>query len=152
MAEVAYNPYVEKIEILIREVSWVIKKMGRKILNDFDITPPQFSALLYLMDEPDGYLTIGDLCKKMALAYSTVTDLVDRMEKGGLVERERDLQDRRVVRVKMKERGQEVINQVIESRRRFLAGILEHVTDEEKEALVQSLTKLHNLMGEEISE
>ena len=44
-------------------------------------------------------MTIGDLSNKMYLAFSTTTDLIDRMEKSELVQRIRDEQDRRVVRI-----------------------------------------------------
>ena len=92
---------VAEIEGLLREISVVVKRKGREILNEFPITPPQFTALLWLNDEGD--MTIGDLSQKMYLACSTMTDLVDRMEKNGLVERVRDDRDRRVVRIRSSE-------------------------------------------------
>src|ERR1700732_4475617 len=68
---------VTSIESLLRHVSTVIRRRGRNILSDFSITPPQFDALLFLDEHGD--LTIGELSNKMYLAYSTTTDLVDRM-------------------------------------------------------------------------
>ena len=79
----------------LRYIAAIIKQKGRKILSNYTITPPQFIALQWLFEHGD--MTIGDLSNKMFLAFSTTTDLVDRMEKNKLVKRVRDEQDRRVV-------------------------------------------------------
>ena len=49
-------------------------------------------------------MTIGELSKSMALACSTITDLIDRMEKAGLVVRKKDEKDKRVVRIEVMSR------------------------------------------------
>ena len=138
---------VTKIERLLRHVAFIIKKRGRDILVDFGITSPQFNALLTLSDHPN--ITMGDLCEKLFLACSTATDLIDRMEKNGFLERARDSQDRRVIRLSISEKGRDVINEVIAARQRYVASILEKLTDEETEQLRDSLDKLHSLMVSE---
>ena len=138
---------VTKIERLLRHVAFIIKKRGRDILVDFGITTPQFNALLVLRDNPN--ITMGDLCEKLFLACSTATDLIDRMEKNGLLERSRDKQDRRVIRLSISEKGRSVISEVIEARRRYIASILEKLTPDEIEQLGNSLDKLHSLMVNE---
>ena len=57
------NPYIVEIDKLIRRVSFVIKCQGRDILNEFDITTPQFNALLLLAERGD--MTISELGNKM---------------------------------------------------------------------------------------
>ena len=114
---------VIKVERLLRHVAFIIKKRGRDILVDFGITSPQFSALLVLREHPN--ITMGELCDKLFLACSTATDLVDRMEKNGFLERKRDTQDRRVIRLSMSEMGKRVISEVVAARRRYVSSILE---------------------------
>jgi DNA-binding MarR family transcriptional regulator len=59
------------------------------------LTGPQLFLLRELfLGEPR---TIGDLSKALELSNSTVTGIVDRLERAGLVERHRDEKDRRVV-------------------------------------------------------
>lgn len=144
METVTYEPYVGEIDKLIRRVSFVIKCRGRDILNDFDITTPQFNALLLLNEHGD--MTIGDLGSKLYLASSTATDLIDRMERNGLVARARDVNDRRVVRLQMLEKGHEMIHAVLNNRKRYLSTILSQVSPHEIEVLKQSLQSLHDLM------
>jgi len=135
---------VTKVERLLRHMAFIIKKRGRDILVDFGITSPQFNALLTLKDHPS--ITMGELCEKLFLACSTATDLIDRMEKNGFLERNRDAQDRRVIRLSISEKGKQVISEVIVARRRYVASILEKLTEEETEQLGNSLDKLHSLM------
>ena len=138
---------VAEIERLLRHVSFIIKRRGRDILKNFDITTPQFLALQVLRDEPG--ITMGELCEKLFLACSTATDLVDRMEKNGYVNRQRDLEDRRVIRLFITEKGEEIIHEVILARRRYVEQILKQLSAEEIEQLATSLEKLHSLMHSE---
>lgn len=144
MENITYEPYVGEIDKLIRRVSFVIKCRGRDILNDFDITTPQFNALLLLAEHGD--MTIGDLGSKLYLASSTATDLIDRMERNGLVSRERDTNDRRVVRLHMLDKGHQMIKEVLENRKRYLSTILSQVPQQEIDALKTSLQSLYDLM------
>lgn len=143
-----FDRFVVETERLLREMSVIIKKRGRDILEGFDITPPQFDALLALRDSPD--MTMGELCQKMYLACSTATDLIDRMERNGLISREKDATDRRVIRLKMRERGYQIIEEVMIARKRYVQSILDQIDMEEKENLIRALTRLHGLMMEEI--
>lgn len=135
---------VATIEKDLRFVSGLVKQKGREILNNYPITPPQFVALQWLLEEGD--MTIGELSKKMYLAFSTTTDLIARMEKNNLVKRVRDERDRRVVRVHLLNEGIRIIDEVIKQRQLFLREILHDYTDEEVNHLQTSLSKLHEIM------
>jgi len=102
---------VAAIEKDLRYISGIIKQKGREILNNYGITPPQFVAMQWLFEEGD--MTIGELSNKMYLAFSTTTDLIDRLEKNRLVKRTKDEKDRRVVRVHLLEEGVRIIDEVI---------------------------------------
>jgi len=138
---------VEDVERLLRTVGQIIKKRGREILADFEITPPQFDALLILIQS--GVLTIGELGDKMYLACSTATDLVDRMERNGLVARERDTLDRRVIRLRVLEKGHQMLAEVMAARKCYLAEILSKVSPDETAAMITALTHLSELMAQE---
>ena len=82
----------------------------------------------------------------MFLAFSTTTDLVDRMEKHELVQRVRDENDRRVVRIHLLPEGERIIQEVIIKRQDYLRTITGEFNDEEFERLSKNLQKLHLLM------
>lgn len=135
---------VAHIEKSIRMIADIVKQKGREILNEFPITPPQFVALQWLHEFGD--MTIGELSSKMYLACSTTTDLVDRMEKNDLVERIKDTNDRRVVRIHLLEKGTKIIREVINQRQVYLQNILEDYSKDDVDFLERSLSHLFDEM------
>lgn len=131
---------VAVIEKSLRMVADIVKQKGREILNEFPITPPQFIALQWLHEYGD--MTIGELSSKMYLACSTTTDLIDRMEKNELVERVKDTNDRRVVRIHLLSKGKKIIREVIQQRQVYLQNVLGDISQENVNALDQSLDVL----------
>lgn len=140
------SEYVENIEKYLRKVEYIVRKKGREILNDFNMTIPQFTALQIVVS--NGSLTIGDLSQKMGLACSTITDLVDRMEKSELVIRKRDEKDKRVVRIEVLSKGHDILKKVLLKRIEFLDSKLVDIKIEDKQALNDFLEKLYNAMEE----
>ena len=132
------------LEKELRHISGIIKEKGRQILSAYTITPPQFVALQWLLELGD--MTIGDLSNKMYLAFSTTTDLIDRMEKSELVKRIRDEQDRRVVRIHLLEEGARIIEEVIDKRQNYLEDVLQQFDQVEVANLSILLEKLHQEM------
>lgn len=125
---------IEKIELLLRGVCFKIKQKGREILESYNITPPQFDALQLLVDE--GELTVGEMSAKLFLAPSTITDLVDRMEKNEHVVRVRDTKDRRIVKIKALDRGSILIKDVIKRRCDYVDNLLRDVDENDKQKLI----------------
>ena len=135
---------IAAVEKELRYVSALLKQKGREILSNYTITPPQFDALQWLHEIGD--MTIGELSNKMYLAFSTTTDLIDRMEKAQLVKRVKEEHDRRVVRIHLLEAGETIIQEVIAKRQEYLKDLLEQFEATEAEEMLRLLTKLHLLM------
>lgn len=147
------QPYIHDPEVVaqiekdLRYISGIVKQKGRELLSDYKITPPQFLALQWLFEEGD--MTIGDLSNRMYLAFSTTTDLIDRMEKNELVRRVKDPHDRRVVRIHLLEKGRVLIDEVIRKRQAYLQGVLSHFSPDELVKLKNNLLQLHQEMKTE---
>ncbi len=138
---------VISIEKHLRKVDYITRIKGREILSDFGITVPQFTALQILINKGD--MTIGDLSQQMSLACSTITDLIDRMEKSELVERQRDTKDKRVVRIMVKEKGHDILSEVLNKRIDFLENEMIHLPLEEILGLRRGLESLYKAMKED---
>lgn len=135
-----------EFEDLIRKIARIMNKRLRNSLRNSTITPPQLAGLVYVYR--DTGMTIGDLCDKMFLACSTVSGLVDRLEKMGLMERYRDETDRRVVRLKLTEKGTECTEEILEERREKLMKDLEMVSVDQQKELIGSLNQLLEIMND----
>ena len=136
------TPEFEELERLLREIAATVRQRGRRALAGLGITPPQFDALVQL--KRCGELTMGDLCARLHLASSTVTDLIDRMERGGLAQRFRDEADRRVIRLRPTPRGLAVIEEVLRTRAAYLGEILGRLPEEGRGQIVGALRLLHH--------
>ena len=141
---------IEIIEKRFRRSCWLIKLKGREILSNYDITTPQFNALAYLVF--DGEMTIGELSSKMYLACSTVTDLLDRMERNELVKRIKDEKDRRVIRLKVLDKGHRIIDDVLENRRNYLKDIFGDLGDDKINMIYETFNIIDACMEDTIKE
>jgi len=76
-----------------------------------DITPSQFAVLeaLYHL----GSLTQGEVSTKVLKSGSNMTTVIDNLERDGLVQRERDSKDRRVINVHLTEAGSGKVDAVL---------------------------------------
>jgi len=138
---------VVKIEKYLRKIDHIIRLKGREILSDFNITIPQFTALQILINNQG--MTIGELSQKMALACSTITDLIDRMERNGLVIRKKDENDKRVVRIEVLSKGHEIVDKVLEKRIDYLNTKMKSLTEEQKVFLSEGLERLYDSMKDD---
>lgn len=141
-----FSESVLEIEQKLREVAGIVRRKGRLSLENHGITPPQFDALLIL--DRIGSLTIGELGNRLFLAYSTTTDLVDRLERAVFVERERDQSDRRVVRVNLLPSGARIIEDVLDARRTYIEETLSSLNSQARQDVLSALSLLHAKMVE----
>lgn len=73
----------------------------------FGITPRQHLLLLQVAGAPGGTTTVSDLVNTLSLTQSAVTELVQRAEAAGLVERTPSREDGRVVHLSLTSLGSE---------------------------------------------
>ena len=120
------NQY-ENLYILINQTSLGINSVVRKALKNAGLThinPAYIGILLCLWREygleeslaklgtVDG-MKIIDLGRCAGLEPSSITGLIDRMERAGLVKREDDIHDRRVCRICLTQKGLSIRSDVI---------------------------------------
>jgi DNA-binding MarR family transcriptional regulator len=112
---------------------------------DLSLTPPQIHALLWLGE--DGPLTMGELARRVAVTEKTVTGIVDRLERDGQLARERDPDDRRVVRARLTARGETVYRRIdddIHGSVRRLLGLLD---PPDRRALLRIVDRIIERLG-----
>jgi DNA-binding MarR family transcriptional regulator len=76
-------------------------------LGGVSLSLAKLGALTHLADAGEP-LTLGELAERVNCVRSNVTQLVDRLEADGLVERRPDATDRRVIRAALTDRGKEL--------------------------------------------
>ncbi len=102
------------------------------------------SALLAGLD--DGPKRITELADSQVLAQPTVTQLVDRLQRAGLVARERSTRDGRVVLVSLTEEGRAELHAVREHYRAMLRALTDELPDADVAALAAATDSLGRLI------
>lgn len=87
----------------------------------------------------EGPLPMNRLAELLDVSQASATGIVDRMEQRGLVARERDTEDRRVVRVGLSAQGEELLAGIAAERRTKLARLLDTLPEDDASALLQGL-------------
>ncbi len=105
-----------------------------------EMTPEQYWLLRLLRRR--GALSIGELAEILGVTGSSVTTACKRLEKAGLVTRERQSDDERMVRVMLTERGQEQIEAWQQRRREFLEKLLAPLDEKQQEQLQELLAHI----------
>lgn len=139
LAEEAFLNLQRTAEALDRNLSETLKSFG--------ITGTQYNVLRILRGaEPQG-LPCSEIASRMVTRDPDVTRLLDRLDKGGLVTRERSAEDRRVVTTRITTRGLELLasldRPVADVHRRQLA----HMDERALQALIDALQTARERTG-----
>src|SRR3954470_19259036 len=77
-------------------------------LKPFDLTFPRYEALMLLYYSRRGALPLGKMGDRLQVHRTSVTNIIDGLERSGFVRRERHERDRRTVLAAITPRGREV--------------------------------------------
>ena len=87
----------EEIDLHLKAVRRILRRPVEAEFARGDLTGPQRSVM-HVLVQSDG-VSLKDLSRQVGLAHSTVSGIVDRLEKQGLVERKTDTGDGRISRI-----------------------------------------------------
>lgn len=86
------------------------RRLTKGMASQFGLTGPQLTIVKLL--ESLGDLSLSSLSERIRAQNSTVTGIIDRMEREGLVRRERSTSDRRVVFIRLSDKGQKLAREI----------------------------------------
>ena len=110
----------------------------------FAVNMSQLKAMTAFSE--DSLLSMGELCKMANIKMPSMTEVVDRFEKEGILERIRDNEDRRVVKVKMTAKGKKMHKEVLKRRADELTKMFGVLTTEDRTKLVDSLKNVSEIL------
>jgi DNA-binding MarR family transcriptional regulator len=108
-------------------------------VREFDLTVPQAQLLCVLIPRPFGMF---ELAKTLGLAKSSISGLVDRSEKRGLVRRDADPGDGRAFRVVLTDKGAALAEQFHDETTKRVAELPLGLDPAEQEVLAGLLTRV----------
>jgi DNA-binding MarR family transcriptional regulator len=114
------------------------------LLKNFHLTATQ--ALLLYRIKTDGPSRVSDIAMHAGISPGAISQTCEELERSGLLERTRSLEDRRVVMLTLTEMGRETISKVREARTENLLNILDELAVADKEDFFRILKSIIRIM------
>lgn len=115
-----------------------------------NLTFPQALVLNVLLEEAP--IPISLLAERTGSANSTVSGIVDRLEKLELVRRERSEEDRRVIYVNLTERCRTLRENASTDVKGYFASLMDTLSEEEKQVIRDGLLRLDRVLADSTGE
>lgn len=131
---------VLRLWLLLRRVSDTLAVCQDSLYSKYGLTTEQFGVLASIKSR--GPLRPSDLASLLERTPNSMSMLVDRMVKAGLVRRTRDRKDRRVVTVFLTEKGKTAVEPAIPEGWEFIHEVLSTLSDDEQRDLANMLERV----------
>ena len=136
--------------IVLERTHSLLLNMREAAWASFGLTGRRFILLRLLYTSDRRRLSMGEIASQMNLGTNNVTQLVDGMERDGLVERLTGPEDKRVVFATLTQQGEELFASVFPRNAQRIEDSWSALNEEEKKTLTQLLVRLRvHLLNEE---
>lgn len=130
----------ECVNFLLTTAQNNVFKIMKHNLSQFDVTPAQYAVLYCLWTE--GATTPKEISERLKLEGSTVSGILERMERKELIVRHIDVDDRRYIQVELTEKGKSLEGPVLEVVEQTNQKIMNAFSEEKQEKIKDVLKKL----------
>jgi DNA-binding MarR family transcriptional regulator len=137
---------LEAIIYLYTESRRITKDIARRA----NLTGPQLTVVKIL--EGIGDLSLSELSERIRAQNSTVTGIIDRMVREGLVVRARSSEDKRVVKIKLTPKGAKLARAIKVEPMEVFRTALDSLSSQETRALLDILTKISKRVRHAVAE
>jgi DNA-binding MarR family transcriptional regulator len=138
---------------MMHQIEDMIPKCEESVLDGIDITNQQLLVLLamvYISEIKDSPIIITSLVPYQNRSLNSMSSIIDRMEKKGLVQKVWDLPDRRAARLIMSPKGEEVLEAASSPNAELIKRLVSVFSAEELEIFISLVKKLRRKMREEL--
>jgi MarR family transcriptional regulator, organic hydroperoxide resistance regulator len=118
-------------------------------IKSHGLSTTQYNVLRILRGAGEAGRTCGEIGDRLITRDPDITRLLDRMEKRGLIRRERQTKDRRVILTFISESGLELLAQLDNRVPETIKGVLGHMSERKLKDLCRLLEQARNGEGPE---
>jgi DNA-binding MarR family transcriptional regulator len=122
-----------------------VYRQSESFFSANNLSPGRFTVLMLLYDKVAGEpvpLTPAELADKAGVTRATITGLVDTAERDGLVSREHDSGDRRMMQVHLTPKGRAAIEEILPIHFQRMSTLMSSLSEHERKTLVRLLNKV----------
>ncbi len=134
----------DEVLINLRKIIQMIDIHSRYLVRQVGLTGPQLAILQELSRQ--GNISTGELAKAISLSQATVTGILERLEKKGLVERTRSDNDRRRVIVNVTEDCIRLLEKAPSQLQESFVNTFHELEEWEQSMILSSLQRIVSMM------
>ena len=135
---------IDEVLVALRRVIRATDLHSKHLAKTTGLTAPQILLLQTIRDK--GEVTIGELASEMSLSQATVTTIIDRLEKRGLVFRERSKEDKRKVHAYLTDQATDVLKESPIPLQDHFARQFGNLQEWEQTMIISSLQRVAQMM------
>jgi len=123
-----------------------LKKISFRDKQIAGYNPSEINVLLTIRRGTSNEKTdmkVSEISSLLHVTPPTVTQIINKLEKDGLVVRNIDPEDRRAVQIRLTNSGLEVVTQAGKYLSKVLSGLIDFLGEEESKKLADQLTKVY---------
>jgi DNA-binding MarR family transcriptional regulator len=143
---------LSKVNIASIETTLLFLRAADSVLASFDehfarfgLSDGKFALLMMFLADPflESDATPSELGRRLGVNRSTITELLDTLQRAALVMRMPHPKDRRKLAIRMTEKGQALMKQFVPIYFRQAESLMGHLNQTEQKQLVLLLTKIY---------
>ena len=138
---------IDEVLVALRRVIRATDLHSKHLAKTTGLTAPQILLLQTIRDK--GEVTIGELASEMSLSQATVTTIIDRLEKRGLVFRQRSKEDKRKVHAYLTDQATDVLKEAPIPLQDHFARQFGDLQEWEQTMIISSLQRVAQMMDAE---
>ncbi len=133
--------------IAVVQAEKAIVRALTKALQPFDLKIGQLDLLMNLYRHPGA--SQHDLARRLLVGRSNVTMLMPQLEQQGLIRREGDAKDKRVMRLHLTEKGTDVLMQALKAYTTLIDRVMASSTPAQCDALGDQMRRISEMLRDE---
>ncbi|WP_081772862.1 MarR family winged helix-turn-helix transcriptional regulator [Bacillus sp. EB01] len=127
--------------VLMKTAKGIHEKVREQMLM-YKLNVTEFSVLEVLYQK--GTLTIQQICQNVLISSGSMTYVIDKLEKRGLLKRNACPNDRRAIHISLTQDGLNLMDTIMPKYLDMVDGLFEALDHEEAETFLKLLKKVNN--------
>ena len=142
------NPSSVKAAVTLLKTGSDVLTGFEKMLKGYGLSQGRFLILIVMNRRPDKPATPSVLAEKIGVTRATMTGLIDGLVKDGLIRRYSHGSDRRMLKLKLTEKGIELLEALLPDYWSRIFNLMSSLTNEEEKMLTHLLGKVSDKIPE----
>lgn len=147
MARVSLSKFADQLS---QVMPLIVKEFTRRQLGDLlkdKVTLPQLLIMSFLSIEGESKMT--DMAHFMQVSTAAMTGAVDRLVRAGYCVRVDDPDDRRIIKIRLTQKGEDLVKKINQQRRQVIIKIFGKISEQDRGDYLRILTQIRDILVKE---